>query len=445
MENMQFGSWAITAAVFAVLESCLVLLFAVAGLMLRLSQESVIGTDIFLFVRLRGLTGATRRLVRTVVNGEFRVLCTPGFLKGWRNIAGAAAMIVSAVVLTSFMSLLATGFLPSGELPSDRWLLWPAVTVFGGGTITGTCLWLSGLSYVARAGTRRRGSLPRLVVPGPPRRARKVRDDLALRIYWSSRLGWAAWISAMAPWVLLGVSQIGAQSAPPPVGAQEVTDFLGELLVIVAGVIASFTVARLIGRGLVFDRLAAEICSLLDSAATGKPGLQGKDASLIADPLRGWRTDLALIAAHLPDAARALDARQVAGAVPHPVSTLLRAVSQNVLGFLRSDRSWSKSVPDDLTELLHSVVVLIAMPGELASYKALLQRVPAFDKDGHPAVDPGERPPRLIVTIASRATAGINGFVAAAVSVATFTALVTVVTLFALHRMNTSDFLHYMP
>ena len=155
----------------------------------------------------------------------------------------------------------------------------------------------------------------------------------------------------------------------------------------------------------------------------------------IVDPLR-QRDHLAKLVGVLSNAAWALDARQVRGTAPHPVATLLRVASEQLRQFLRSEESWSLSLPPKYTDLLHSVVRLLSMPGDPAAYTDLVGRVPAFKSDGQPADDPGSRPPGRLATIASRATTGIQGAVSVVTGMVTIAIIVIVWALFALHRLD---------
>jgi hypothetical protein len=128
--------------------------------------------------------------------------------------------------------------------------------------------------------------------------------------------------------------------------------------------------------------------------------------------------------------------RQLRGTAPHPVSTLLRAASEQLRQFLRSEESWSPSLPPRYTELLHSVVRLLSMPGDPGAYTDLVDRVPAFNSAGQPADDPGSRPPGRLATIASRATTGIQGAVSAVTGIVTIAIIVIVWALFALHKLD---------
>jgi hypothetical protein len=140
-----------------------------------------------------------------------------------------------------------------------------------------------------------------------------------------------------------------------------------------------------------------------------------------------------------------LDARQVPGTAPHPVSTLLRAAARYVRQFLISERSLTASAPDELLEVLRSVVMLLVMPAETVSRQAVLQHVKAFDGDGSPAVELEPRPPGRLAVAASRAAAAIAGAAAPVTSLATVAAIATVLALFALHRLDIIDVLHFMP
>lgn len=73
------------------------------------------------------------------------------------------------------------------------------------------------------------------------------------------------------------------------------------------------------------------------------------------------------------------------------------------------------------------------LPGDPEAYTDLVDRVPAFKRDGQPADDLGSRPPERLTILASRATTGARGAVSAV------TGIVTIVigwALLALHKLD---------
>jgi hypothetical protein len=238
------------------------------------------------------------------------------------------------------------------------------------------------------------------------------------------------------PWVLLNVATAGSSQPPAPAW------YPGLFVVLWV----SFLGVAFCGfyRALVFDRLAWEVCWLLDPATALAARRQGPPLSVIPDPLRFLRAGLARTADHLDAAAWSLDARQVRGTAPHPVSTLFRSAAGDIRQFLRSKQSWTSEIPGGITALLQSVAVLLAMPAVPGSYEELERRVPAFDDDGNPATEPRRRPPGRVATAVSRATEGAKGIAAILAAIGLILGFVIAWALFAFHKMNITDVLSHM-
>ncbi|TVY99982.1 hypothetical protein EAS64_38500 [Trebonia kvetii] len=426
---MQVALWIGTIAVFSLAQTGLIMAWVMTGAGLRLAQEEVTGTKLFAYVRVLGVR---KFLVWTTARG-FRKRVRERCRQDWGPLIASAGLLLLAASMPAVVSLLSLFFMSPFLLPGGDTVGLSALTVITAvalGIIPQAWFWTAGLDYAARAGTRGRSGLPCLKVPGLSRAAR---DDLALRIYWYEGLKWRAVWAIASTWILLAAATVGArvpQTSEPGDGLA--------VLVLLAGQGLPVVVVNTVYRRLAFDHVLSGICFLLAPASVAKTvraHQQGAFDGPIADPFR-QRDHLAKLAGALSSAAWALDARQVRGTAPHPVSTLLRAASERLRRFLRSKESWSASLPPRYTELLHSVVRLLSMPSHPGAYTDLVDRVPAFNRDGQPAADPGPRPPGRLATIASRVTTGIQGVVSAVTGIVTIAIIVIVWTLFMLHRLD---------
>jgi hypothetical protein len=431
---MQVGFWVVTAAVFAMADLGVVLSWFYAVVLLRQSQEEMTRTRLFRFARRSGLKASAAGLARMIARRDCRALTGGSYPAAWRRAGRIALMVPLAAGFAGAMSVILLSFLPAGKFLAGGWLPRTAVTAGVLSTVTASWFWLSGLAYAARSGLRGRGRLPRLAVPGLSAAAR---DDLALRVYWYSALRRVGLVAVCTPWVLLNVATAGSSQPPAPAW----------YVVLFVVLWVSFLGAAFYGfyRALVFDRLASEVCWLLDPATALAARRQGPPLSVIADPLRFLRAGLARTAGHLDAAAWSLDARQVRGTAPHPVSTLFRSAARDIRQFLRSKQSWAPEIPGAITALLQSVAVLLAMPADPGSYQELARRIPAaFDGDGNPAAEPERRPPGRIATAVSRATEGAKGIAAVLTAIGLILGFVIAWALFAFHKMNITDVLSHM-
>jgi hypothetical protein len=203
-------------------------------------------------------------------------------------------------------------------------------------------------------------------------------------------------------------------------------------------------VARPIELRMVSAKVCEELCLFLKSAECSPPSTGKPFSNLIVDPLGRFRSDLTQISGHLADTARQLDARQIRGSPPHPIATLLRAVSRSIREFLGNERSLQTSIPDDLTEILGMTLALFGAHHDQSVYDRLARRVSAFDEHGAANVDVLEKPPGRIAHFVSRTASGIPKMALAVASIATVTAIIIALILFILHRMNVNDLLHYL-
>jgi hypothetical protein len=251
----------------------------------------------------------------------------------------------------------------------------------------------------------------------------------------------SSWISSLA--IEAGTpyaKALGLSSAPANYAT--IAEWLA---VFISSAIPPIITIRLLDRVWIFDRIVAQICTLLESRAAKQDTENEIADSLLIDPLGDRREDLGRLALQLSDAARALDARQTHGTAPHPVSTLLRAVSQSIHRFLRNQQSWSVSIPDEIIEMFQHAAFTLVKPDYVVGFQMLQKQNRAFDANGDPIVDAEEKPPSRMIIMLNRAAAGFKGFVAAVVGMATITAIAIVCVLYAQHRISIIDFQHYLP
>lgn len=368
----------------------------------------------FVFIRRYGLDDPLGQLESMVVTHDFRILQKYVYT---RRRAAILLFILFALIVCAFESWVASLFL---------------AIVF----VAGIWLLQHGLRYAASADSEFTYGYPRLRFPAL---ARSARDRLAVRVYWYGTLNLRLLATQCAVWLLLILS--AAASANPYRNEDLVALFTSTIF----SPIAFGATQYLMERKRIFDRILTEACYLLDPKATPLRNAGRKYRGPIDDPLELQRPDIGDLIGVLSDAARILDARQVRGIAPHPVSTLLRAASQYLRDFLSNERSLGALVPDDLLDVLRSVVMVLVMPGEAASRQALLQHVKAFDGAGHPMVNLEGRPPSRLVVAANRTARAIAAIQPPIVNLATVVAIITALVLFILHKLNIIDTLHFMP
>jgi hypothetical protein len=386
--------------------------------LVRRGLAAAVRSPLFAFVRRYGLGSVAGYLARTAAERDFRVPAK--YLRSRRRAAVRAGLFLLVVV-----------FCVVGAGGAAAALL--AVLAVAAG-----CLWLYGLGYVAAVSAGGSWRLPRLALPGLHR---PDRDRLAIRVFWYSTLGARLATGAVIIFVLQILSTVTA-----PKGHERAADFTGVVAVVFFSPALLGVTRRLAEHWSPFDRVVTEACLLLDpKAAAAVPAAGGRRHDKpVEDPLGRQRPDLAVLAGHLSDAARILDARQVRGTAPHPLSTLLRAASRYIRRFLASERSLGGSIPDDLSQVLQSVALMLAMPGQPAGRQVLLQHVQAFDPQGDPAIGLEARPPGRLAAAASRAARAIAAVVAPLVNLATIAAIAGILVLLALHKIGILDVLNFL-
>ena len=395
----------------------------IAGLLpvwrlVRWGHEATVRSPLFAFVRRYGLGGVASYLARMATERDFRALRK--YAKSPRRSAVRAGQILIAVAFCVIAS-------------------WGAATaLLAILTVVAAWLWIYGLGYVAAAGTDGSWRLPRLALPGL---SRPARDSLAVMICWYSTLKARLAISAVIAFVLQALATVTA-----PKGHERIAYFTGLVAITFLSPALIRVIRQLTEHWRPFDRLMTEACLLLDpKTASTAPATRGRrHEKPVEDPLGPQRHDLAVLCGHLTDAARILDARHLRGTNPHPLSTLLRASSQCVCRFLASERSLDGSIPDDLSQVLQSVALMLAMPRVAVGRQILLRHVQAFDSDGNPAVELEARPPGRVATAANRVAQATAAAVAPVANLATIAAIIGALVLLALHRLNILDVLHFL-
>ncbi len=382
----------------------------------RRGLEFVVAGKVFVFFRRYGLRGLGALLKRMVVARDFRFLRKYVYNRG--RIRGAFFFILVTVLFFSTLTWIGIVSIVS-LLVAEAWL------------------WQWGLRYVAVADSENSYKLPCLHFP---ELARSIRDRLALRVFWYGTFKYRLTLATCAVWIFLALDAVVT-----PIKSERIADAAGIFTVLLISPFIFSLTQRIMERELLFDRIVTEACFLLDPTVSSPKSKGRQYSSQIDDPLENRRTDLGNLVGRLSDAARMLDARQVRGIAPHPVSTLLRAGSQYLWRFLSNERSLSATIPDDVSDVLRSTVMVLVMPGEPASRQALLQHAKAFDEDGNPIVNLEIPPLRRLAVATNRMAAAIAGIQTPLVNLATIAVIFAVVILFAVHRLNIIDALHSMP
>jgi hypothetical protein len=380
----------------------------------RRTLEYLVTDKLFVFIRRYGLDDPVRHLDYMIVARDFRILR--------RYVYSRRRAVVLLICLLSLI------FCAIGSWIAALFLM----SVF----VVGIWIVLSALRYAASAGSEFSYGFPRLRLPALPRR---TLDHLALRIYWYESLDTRLIGALCCIWLFLILCAI---SDTKPYRAQDVI----ALIIATCLYPMMFSVTRfLMERKRVFDRIITMACYLLDPKSKSRGSDRRQFRSPIDDPLELRRTDLGNLVGVLSDAARMLDAQQVRGITPHPVSTMLCAASLYIREYLSSERSLCVTIPEDVLDVLRSVVMILVAPGEGDGRQALLQHVKAFDGDGNPAVNLEGRPPSRVVVAAHRAATAIAAIQPPIVNLASIAVICTALALFILHKLNIIDTLHFLP
>lgn len=445
---MQALFWVVTAAILALAASWMMIACAITGCLLREIHKLVIPTRWFLLVRRYGVWGA---LWRSVLSAARKII------RGTWPLSLRSLDVIPFVLTVPLIGFIATAILPgivpvlllpnsfnSSELGKLLFRVSMGVGVIG--ALITLYLWLRGLGYVARPSIRRRAQLPHLSIPDEF--SQSVRDNLTLTIYWYSRLDSAIKFASIYPWFFFLAIVAKAASSAPSANSSSSHSFpvlLGALILISIVLVTTLpaeVVSYPIKHRMVSAKVCEELCLLLKLAETGDTSGGDASPSLITDPFRNRRQLLAQIADDLADVARQFDARQTRGFPPHPVSTLLRAISHSLRQFLGNECSLNKFIPDDLVKTLTMTLMLFGGRHDRLIYQGLAEQVSAFDQHGNPAVDVVEKPPSRITSFISRTAASVPKIAIVVTSIAAVAAIITALALVALHRMGVNDLLN---
>lgn len=446
---MQVLFWVVTAAILAIAASWMVVACAIAGYALRAIHNMVIPTRWFLLVRRYGVWGASWRCVasatRKIIRGNWPL--------SRRSLEPLLAVIlvpatgyIAAVFLPGIVPIL---LLPSSFSSSELGKVLSRASMGVGviGALIAVYLWLRGLGYVARPSVRRRVQLPRL--PVPDEFSRTIRNNLTLTVYWYSRFDSAIMFASIYPWCFfLAIIARGfsSSSSADSNSSQSFPVLLGALIlmsVLLITILPAEATAYPIKHRMVSAKVCEELFLLLQLAEEGGASSDGISPMLIIDPL-GSRQILAQVAGHIADVARQLDARQVRGFPPHPISTLLRAISHSLRQFLENERSLQEHIPDDIIGTLKMTLLLFGGRRDRIFYQSLAEQVSAFDEYGHPAIDVVEKPPGRLTSIISRTATSIPKIALVVTGLSAIVAIAIAAALLAIHRMSVDEFLHFL-
>jgi hypothetical protein len=439
---VQVFFWVALVAIAALTAALMMLVATVTGNVLRFAHQDIVSKRLFVLIRRYGLWRGSYHLVRIAWANRLDFLSRRSS-DNWKT----AFLIVTVPLSGFFAGFFLPAVIDTLLLPQDysSGLLSDVLTrtsLVGGviGAILAGYVWLRGLSYVARPSMRL-----------PSELSRAGRDHLMINIYWYDRLRTAGMFSACYPWLFLfvGILSIHNNNDPStgnPTWYENYPYLLGILFVIgifLPTMVPALVVGHLIERRMVSARVSEELSVLLEGHDGSGASREDAFPKLIADPL-GARKDLAQIAEHLSDAARELDARQMRGFSPHPISTLLRGVSLSIHQFLESEESLQRSVPSELRDTLTMTLSLLSAEHGPDLYHCLAEVVSAFDGKGLPAVELIEKPPGWLAVLASSALATIPRIALVVTSIAATVAIVIATTLTILHRMNIEQLLRFL-
>ncbi|WP_027659827.1 hypothetical protein [Salinispora fenicalii] len=387
--------------IIALMVGWIVAAAAFGGSMLWAMQWRCVSSTSFEPIRWRGLHRGAWELIRSAAGpGIFGRLVAR---ESWRRIP----LILLVPII---------GFLVPVSLPYVVLLLVPGATAGGEfaeainrvGHLTGALgvlvairIFLNGLRYIAQPG-KPRGKVPGLRIPDDL--SSRGRDRLAANAFWFRMAHTVELLAAMYPILVLVAVIPDLGTATTPSSAATPSSDAGSMLPPLLGLIVFFLAvmpmlvpahiaASFLRRRLAGWELSVEICQLLSP-----PVLEGRADSLeMPEPLRAvadaHRSSLVDIAVLLDRTAGLWDRRQPRGYTPHPVATVLRAVSASIRRHLQSPESCEPTFPLDLRETLRMVLDLLVEPEGTSSLRELASRVQAFDEDGTPTAETFVKPP----------------------------------------------------
>ena len=309
--------------------------------------------------------------------------------------------------------------------------------------VLSTVLWLRGLSYMARPQFDRIGYLP-LISSGDL--SLDVRNNLSLNIYWYSHLYLAAVVGSVYPWMFLIVWSYTGNSGSDANATSNQSS--SSLILIVAAALTigiPFLSLRYIHREMAWWKVCQELYLLLDSQDDTTDSTSLAVRLRIADPLRDKRRWLARISQDLSYSAEILEARQARKIKPHPISTILRAVSIRMRQFLISQESLQESLPSSLLNTLSLTLVMLCQSKTPEVYQNLAKQVSAFDQDGGPTVGLETNVHNKAIALASRATAGLRGTASLVTALGAAILIIVIGILFFRHSIGLKGVLQYLP
>jgi hypothetical protein len=447
MGVVELRFWVGTAAAIALAELEIILCLVRADRLARRRQQAVARSKLLGLLVQYGRMRMLRHVRRTGTRRRLWSARQRLWLYGRWAILVAAGIVCLSFTMVFVATIVILVFIPGAiSMPTSRTAsagIWACIV---GMAVAVAWYFAAGIRYAVRSGTTGKRDLPCLSVPGLGDDAR-VR--LALRIFSQALLPYKLILAGLVALVLaetLAPGDPGAHVSWLHTNATRGASlawFAMEGLVVLLGV----TTVPFFRRLGVFDRLAANICWVLTSSASPRELRAVADAELV-DPLGRKRPALAQLAVGLSDAARVLDARQsyggAPGTTPHPVATTLRAASLRVREYLRNQESWAASVPDEVTQMLQHVVLVLAGPADVTAFQELRKLVQAFDADGNPAIELETAPPSRATIALYRIVGGVNNLVSTLAGLATLAALVIACILFALHRLNLSALAQFL-
>ncbi|WP_141703939.1 hypothetical protein [Planobispora rosea] len=390
------------------------MIMAVVGaVMMRLSHDMLVEAPSFLLLRRYGM----RRGLPLYICDISRRLRRRSVPEGT---VALHAMIASVPVVGflsgAFLPFLASFLMvPGGDLSGALGEFQDRVLLFTGipGALVGTWVWWRGVGYMARPWIKRRGRTRRTLLPQAL--SRRVRNSLVVDSYWLDNTHMAMAFSAAYPFFVAYAFLIPLESPSPqassPPGQLAGWQFLATLCVILIPAAVAAATEKWISKRWAIAQAGVELLRLLYPVESRK-GEEGECLPHLAvEPNASPRAELASICDLLDGAARRIDAQQRRGFAPHPVSTLLRAVSRRIVNHLMGP-SYGADLPEDLARVLQLTLVVLTGPADVGPYEKLAALVLAFDSDGAPAAGPLPRSPGLISRMVSRATASVQGLVA---------------------------------
>jgi hypothetical protein len=432
--------------IFAVAGISITLMTAMAIALLRALHLEFSFTRLYTFVRRYGLWEIWVHFLRSARNRHLR-LHWSRYARLLRDARwGGLAMTCGAVTGVSLPVIVLLPLLWQNSRPKllDEELELTAVIAAILLAVLVTGLWLRGLSYMGRPQIDRIGTLPHI---SSHDLSLDVRNNLALNIFWYSQLWWAGAVGACYPWLFATVTNLVSSNSPATskTGAQSNSSLIG-IIVLAATIIPPFLTVHFIRRQMVWWKVCRELYLLVQSSDDDRNSSRAFLTFFRAsDPLIKQRGHLAHVALDLSYSARVFEGRQVKNLGPHPISTILRAVSRCIRQFLASQESLRESIPTELMNTLSMTLAMLCQSKPSAVYRHLARQVSAFDQNGDPAVDLERGTQNRIVAFANRTTAGLKGAASLIVALGTSILIIVLCILYIRHRIGTNGVLRYLP